>query len=324
MYRVVSVTTETSENDGLLTEAAPPAPVHDDYGVSDGRWLKIDWRERLHEVTVHSALGENRVSYVDQGEGPPILLVHGLGGSWRNWLENIPFLSDSHRVVALDLPGFGLSPMPEEPISMAAYGDLVLNFADAVGLGPETYLIGHSMGGFISTEAVTTSPHRFSRVSLVSAAGISFATISGYRKSVTAAVVKMMIPIAAARMRRNMGRKRLRTASFAGVIAHPSMIGPEILWELGSYATLHSPALYEAAYALGGYDNRESLNQIEIPVQVVWGQQDRLVPVGAAYSYERRIPDAELSLVDDCGHMVQLERPARFNSEIIRFSTNTG
>ena len=314
------MTEVASDNDGLLAETPTPAPVHDDYGVSDGRWLKINWAERIRQVTVSSALGETPVSYVDQGEGPPVLLVHGLGGSWRNWLENIPFLSDRHRVVALDLPGFGLSPMPDEAISMAAYGDLILNFADRVDLGPDTYLVGHSMGGFISTEAVTSDPGRFSRISLVSAAGISFATISGYRKSVTAAVVKMMIPVAAARMKRNLGRKRLRTASFAGVIAHPSMIGPEILWELGSYATLHSPALYEAAYALGGYDNRDALSEIEVPTQVVWGQQDRLVPVGAAYSYEKRIRDAELSLVDDCGHMVQLERPGRFNSEISRFS----
>jgi pimeloyl-ACP methyl ester carboxylesterase len=308
------------DNDGLLTENPPPAPVHDDYGVSDGRWLEIDWSTRIREVTVDSALGRTPVSYVDQGEGPPILLVHGLGGSWRNWLENIPFLSDSHRVVALDLPGFGLSPMPQEELSMAAYGDLVLKFADAVGLGPETFLVGHSMGGFISTEAVTTEPERFSRLSLVSAAGISFARISGPRKSVTAVIVKAMIPIAASRAERNLTRKRLRTASFAGVIAHPSMIGHEILWELGTYAALRSPALFAAAYALGGYDNRESLGQIEIPTQIVWGQQDRLVPVGAAYSYARRIADSELSLVDDCGHMVQLERPARFNGELSRFT----
>ena len=318
------MTDGVTENEGLLTDNSPPPPVHDDYGVSDGRWLKINWGERIRNVTITSALGETPVSYVDQGEGPPILLVHGLGGSWRNWLENIPFLSDAHRVVALDLPGFGLSPMPSEPISMPAYGDLILSFADAVGLGPETYLVGHSMGGFISTEAVTSDPDRFSKISLVSAAGISFARISGYRKSVTGAVVKMMIPIAAARMQRNMGRKRLRAASFAGVISHPSMIGSEILWELGSFATIHAPALYEAAYALGGYDNRESLAGIEIPTQIVWGQQDRLVPVGAAYSYERRIRDSELSLIDDCGHMVQLERPARFNGEISRFSEKTG
>jgi len=308
-----------NEAEGLVIPPEPPAPVHDDYGISDGRWLKINWAERIRTVTVSSALGETPVSYVDQGEGPPVLLVHGLGGSWRNWLENIPFLSDSHRVVALDLPGFGLSPMPGGPISMAAYGELILRFSDAVGLGPETRLVGHSMGGFISTEALTTEPGRFSRLSLISAAGISFATITGYRKSVTAAVVKMMIPLAAGRIRRNMSRKRLRTASFVGVIAHPSMIGPEILWELGYYATLKSPALYEAAYALGGYDNRKSLGRIDIPTQIIWGQQDRLVPVGAAYSYAKRVENSELSLVDDCGHMVQLERPARFNGELSRF-----
>ncbi|MCB0857001.1 MAG: alpha/beta fold hydrolase [Solirubrobacterales bacterium] len=313
-----------SDNDGLLNEAPPPAPVHDDYGVSDGRWLEINWAERIREVTVDSVLGRTPVSYVDQGEGPPILLVHGLGGSWRNWLENIPALSDDHRVVALDLPGFGLSPMPEGEISMPAFGDFLLSFVDAVGLGPETFLVGHSMGGFISTEAVTSRPERFARMSLVSAAGISFARISGTRKSVTAVIVKAMIPIAASRAERNLSRKRLRTASFAGVIAHPSMIGHEILWELGTYAALRSPALFPAAYALGGYDNREALSDIEIPTQIVWGQQDRLVPVGAAYSYARRIRDSELSLVDDCGHMVQMERPARFNSEISRFGSEAG
>lgn len=311
-----------AENDGLMNESAPPAPVHDDYGVSDGRWLEINWAERIREVTVTSQLGTTPVSYVDQGEGPPILLCHGLGGSWRNWLENIPFLADNHRVVALDLPGFGLSPMPDEPISMVAYGDLLLKFADAVGLGPETYLVGHSMGGFISTEALYLSPDRFSRLSLVSAAGVSFATMSPYRKSATAAIVKMMIPVAASRIERSLGRKRLRAASFAGVIAHPGMIGLEILWELGYYATVRSPALYEAAYALAGYDNREGLSRISIPTQIVWGQQDRLVPVGAAYDYARRIADSELSLIDDCGHMVQLERPARFNGEISRFAAS--
>ncbi|MBN8867489.1 MAG: alpha/beta fold hydrolase [Solirubrobacterales bacterium] len=311
-----------TDSEGLIMEQEPPAPVHDDYGVSDGRWLEIDWSRRIREVTITSELGTTPVSYVEMGEGSPILLVHGLGGSWRNWLENIPFLSDEHRVVALDLPGFGLSPMPKEPISMPAYGDLVLRFADAVGLGPDTYLIGHSMGGFISTEALTAEPARFDRLSLVSAAGISFATMTGTRKSVTAAIVKMMIPVAAGRMERNLGRKRLRAASFAGVIAHPSLIGREMLWELGNYATLRSPALFEAAYALGGYDSRDCLSQIAVPTQIVWGQQDRLVPVGAAHSYARRIPDSELSLIDDCGHMVQLERPARFNGEISRFAAS--
>lgn len=298
--------------------ADPPLPVHDDYGVSDGEWLRIDWREQLKSVTVESELGETEVNYVELGEGPPVFFVHGLGGSWRNWLENIPALARKHRVVALDLPGFGTSPMPPEAISIGAYGNLIVKFADAISLGKETALVGHSMGGFIATEAVIAAPERFSSLTLVAAAGITFATIPQTRKEITKLAMRMMMPIAASRLERNMGRKRLRSASFKGVIAHPSMIGREILWELGSYG-IKAPGILQAAYALAGYDTRERLKEITVPTMVVWGNQDRLVPVAAAYAYERRIPSSELNLIEDAGHMVQMERPGRFNRTLEDF-----
>ncbi|MFA9401395.1 MAG: alpha/beta fold hydrolase, partial [Acidobacteriota bacterium] len=90
----------------------PTGPALDDYGRSDGEWLKIDWSDHLGETVVQSRLGSTRVDYVELGEGSPVLIVHGLGGSWRNWLENLPSLARNHRVIALDLPGFGSSPMP--------------------------------------------------------------------------------------------------------------------------------------------------------------------------------------------------------------------
>jgi len=147
------------------SQAAPPA---DDYAVSDGEWLRIDWAEHLRESTVDSVLGETPVSYVELGQGPPVLLVHGLSGSWRNWLENIPYLARRHRVVALDLPGFGASRMPEYPSSIKSYGNFLVKFADGLGLGDGTALIGHSMGGFISTEAtiLVTDARRGSRNNL--------------------------------------------------------------------------------------------------------------------------------------------------------------
>jgi pimeloyl-ACP methyl ester carboxylesterase len=291
---------------------SPPPPIHDDYGVSDGEWLRIDWREHLRSVMVDSALGETEVSYVELGEGPAVLFVHGLGGSWRNWLENIPAFAKNHRVVALDLPGFGASPLPPLPLSMRAYGDLIVKFADALDLDRETALVGHSMGGFISTEAVIEAPERFSSLTLVAAAGITFATIPQTRKELTRTALKLVLPLAQSRLERNMGRRRLRAASFKGVIAHPSMVSREILWELGSYG-VKSPGLLQAAYALAGYDTRDRLSEITLPTMVIWGNRDRLVPVAAAYSYERRIPNSELHLIDDTGHMVQLERPASFN-----------
>lgn len=309
-----------SDHDSLIEASLPepPAPIHDDYGDSDGEWLKMNWAEHLREVTVSSELGSTPVSYVELGEGPPVLFVHGLGGSWRNWLENIPYFARNHRVVALDLPGFGLSPAPPEPITIRGFGDLLVEFTKAVGLTDDTALVGHSMGGFIATESVINSPGHFSNLTLVSAAGVTFATMREFRKTIAGLAVRLMMPIAANRIERNLGRSRLRSASFAGVIAHPSMISREMLWELGSYA-VNSPSLIEAAYALAGYDTRERLAEITIPTLIVWGQQDRLVPVGAAHDYASRIPESKLSLIHDCGHMVQLERPARFNSEVSRF-----
>ncbi len=298
--------------------AEPPQPVHDDYGVSDGEWLRVDWSEYHRSVTVESELGRTKVNYVELGEGPPVFFVHGLGGSWRNWLENIPALARNHRVVALDLPGFGTSPMPPEPISIHAFGDLIVKFADEIGLGPETALVGHSMGGFISTEAVIEAPERFSSLTLVAAAGITFANFPQTRKQIAKIAIRMMMPIAVGQLERNMGRKRLRAASFKGVIAHPSMVGREILWELGSYG-VKSPGMLQAAYSLAGYDTRERLKEITLPTMVVWGDRDRLVPVSAAYSYERRIPNSELNLVEDTGHMVQMERPGRFNRTLEDF-----
>lgn len=300
------------------TPDQPPPPEHDDYGVSDGEWLRISWNEYMHSVSVDSALGETEVSYVEIGEGPAVLFVHGLGGSWRNWLENIPAFARNHRVVALDLPGFGLSPMPPNPLTMKAYGELVVNFADRLGLDRKTALVGHSMGGFIATEAVIDSPERFSSLTLVAAAGITFATYPQTRKELTRTAIRVMLPIVTNGLERNLGRKRIRTASFSGVIAHPGMMSREILWELGTYA-VKSPGLLQAAYALAGYDTRDRLPEIKLPTMVIWGEQDRLVPVGAAYSYRKRIPGSELHLIDDTGHMVQMERPQHFNRLVADF-----
>jgi len=297
------------------SQAASPA---DDYAVSDGEWLRIDWAEHLRESTVDSVLGETPVSYVELGQGPPILLVHGLSGSWRNWLENIPYLARRHRVVALDLPGFGASRMPEYPISIKSYGNFLVKFADGLGLGDGTALIGHSMGGFISTEATILAPERFSSLTLVAAAGITYATMRRSQKDMVRPIVEMMMPVAADSLERNFGRSRLRAAQFAGVFAHPERIRREMLWELGSYA-VRAPATLQAAYELAGYDTRDRLSEISLPTLLIWGNKDLLVPVAAAFSYQKRIPQAELALLDDTGHMIQMERPGRFNHDVEEF-----
>ena len=109
---------------------ATPSDGPDPYGEPDPAWLRIDWSEHLRSVEA----GDTRVDCAEIGEGPPILFVHGLGGCWQNWLENMPALAElGHRAIAVDLPGFGSSPMPPWEISIPAYGRFLDAFCPRAG-----------------------------------------------------------------------------------------------------------------------------------------------------------------------------------------------
>ncbi len=128
--------------------------MRDDYGNPDPDWLKLDWRPHLHRVE----LPGGEVNYAEIGEGEPIVFVHGISGSWQNWLENLPHFGRTHRAIALDLPGFGASPMPSWPIDMPAYGRLLHDFCEKLGVGSGATLVGNSMGGLVAAEAVLSAP----------------------------------------------------------------------------------------------------------------------------------------------------------------------
>src|SRR3954452_9784026 len=153
---------------------ATPADGPDPYGNPDPEWLRIDWSKHRHQIDVVGA----KVNYVEMGEGPPLLFIHGLSGAWQNFLENIPHFARTHRVVALDLPGFGSSPMPPWEVSVPAYGRVVRDFCERLGIG-RCSLVGHSMGGFIATEVAITDPERVDDLTLISAAGITRARAPG-------------------------------------------------------------------------------------------------------------------------------------------------
>jgi pimeloyl-ACP methyl ester carboxylesterase len=101
-----------------------PAEGPDPYGNPDPEWMRLDWRDHLRRVAVAPQLDGERPTEVNYVDLPPldpksattVLFIHGLSGSWQNWLENLPHFARTHRVVALDLPGFGHSPLPPWPI----------------------------------------------------------------------------------------------------------------------------------------------------------------------------------------------------------------
>jgi pimeloyl-ACP methyl ester carboxylesterase len=279
-----------------------------DYGNPEPEWQRIDWGAARRRVELPGA----EVNYVELGEGEPILFVHGISGCWQNWLENLPHFAGTNRVIALDLPGFGSSPMPAWDIDMPAYGRLLHDFCEKLGIDRAT-LVGNSMGGFIAVEAVTTMPGRFDRLVLVSAAGIMNTWNPQLRATVTAWAWKEFGPRLAGRGRAIVGRPRSRELVFRAFVRYPRRLRDDLLLAQMEGGLKRAEGFGDALQALIAHDIRERLGTIEMPTMIVWGLADQVIPVAAAVSYHRRIPESRLEIFERTGHVPQLERPLRFN-----------
>jgi pimeloyl-ACP methyl ester carboxylesterase len=288
-----------------------------DYGPT-GRspWLDVDWRSHQRWVAVDG----RRVNVVELGSGPPIVFVHGLSGSWQNWLEQLPVLARDHRVVAFDLPGFGASEMPADSISISGYG----RWLDALcsELGIETAaVVGNSMGGFIGAELAIAFPARVERLELVSAAGL---TVEHQRDERVLAVLQTLDKRLAAyaawlgtRSAALARRPRARRMIFGLVTHRPELLPAPLIAE--QIRGSGKPGFVPALDALTSYPIRDRLPEIGCPSLIVWGTEDKLVPVRDADEFARLIPNARKVVWPQTGHMAMLERPAAFNRLLAAF-----
>jgi pimeloyl-ACP methyl ester carboxylesterase len=296
----------------------PPDPTPSDgpdpYGDPEPEWLNVDWREHLHQIEIDGAL----VNYCDIGEaGEPIVFVHGLAGCWQNWLENMPHFARAHRVVALDLPGFGASPMPPWEISIPNYGGLLSHFCEALNLH-ESALVGNSMGGFIAAEVAIAEPDWVDRLVLVSAAGISHARMRREPAEVLARMTAAATPLILRIREQGIRRWRVRYAMFRNIFHAPHRLRPELLWEFFVHA-MGSEGFVSASVELIGYDFHDRLERIRVPTLIVWGRNDHVIPSSDALEYDRLLADSRLEILDRCGHVPMAERPVRFNRLLERF-----
>lgn len=295
----------------------PRLAAGSDYGNPDPEWPRVQWRRHLHRVELPGA----SVDYVEIGEGEPIVFVHGIAGCWRNWLENLPQFGRGRRAIALDLPGFGGSPMPSWEIDIPAYGRLLHDFCEKLGVEGGT-VVGNSMGGQIAAEAVTAGPARFERLALVSAAGIVNTWKPEARAAALAYAWKTLAPTVAGLAREVVSRPRSRQLALGTFMRYPNRLRPDLLWEQVAGGA-DCPGFGDALGASIEHDFRERLGAIEMPTMVVWGLSDRVIPVAAALSYHRRIPHSRLEIFERTGHLPMLERPDRFNALLGEFLTET-
>ncbi len=289
----------------------------DDYGVpGEPAWPETDWREHLRTTEL---LG-SRVNYVDLGQGPPVLFVHGLSGCWQNWLENMPYFAQRHRVVALDLPGFGRSPMPSEKVTIPFYGQFVNAFLDRLEI-PSASVIGNSLGGFVAVDLAINHPSRVNRLALVSAAGVAELPRRATPSQMMRAA-RWTQPLTNATLKRAdflVRRPRGRRALLGMVCRYPEKLTPQMCVEmlLGAGKPAFAPALESALT----YDLKYRLGEILAPTLIVWGRNDMVVPVSSAHRYEKLLVSAksEKVILDRTGHVAMIERPRTFNRLVDEF-----
>ena len=271
-------------------------------------WRTIDWPAHEHTEDVGGA----RVTYADMGSGdPPVVFVHGLGGRWRNWLENIPAIAEHRRVLAVDLPGFGGSDMPAEAVSITGYARVVDQLCERLGLGPVA-VVGNSMGGFVAAEMALRHPERVERLVLVSAAGMVPTRQERWRAVPALWAASRLDERFAAANRHVAARPRLRRHLLRLNTHDPAALKADLVF----HGLLEGarPAMRQALKASLGYMSHEwgeKLRQIECPTAVVWGEHDALIPLRHAREYVRRIPHAEAITIADAGHLPMVEQTGR-------------
>jgi pimeloyl-ACP methyl ester carboxylesterase len=280
-------------------------------GENQAPWVAIDWSKHQRWVQVQG----QPVNVIDIGSGEPVLFIHGLGGSWPNWLEQLPVFSQSRRAIAFDLPGFGGSPMPREPISIEGYARVVAELMDALQI-PSAPIVGNSMGGEITAELAIGDPHRVQRMVLVSPAGLSTAAL----KQRLGLIRSVYPPINAfagwigGNADQFVRRPRLRSAALATVAAKPRRIAAEFAAE--QIRGMGKPGFLPALEAISAHSQtlRERLHQISCPTLVLWGDEDPVVPARDADGFAEHIDGARKIVWPETGHVAMFERAAEFNA----------
>ena len=249
--------------------------------------------------------GGKRIRYLRQGEGegPPVLLIHGYGGDLNNWLFNQPALAERHTTYALDLPGHGGSTKEVGEGDVATMAQAVLDLMAAEGIG-RAHLVGHSMGGAVALSLALDAPDKAASATLVCPAGlgaeIGMAYIDGF---IAASRAKKLEPV------------------LQMLVANPDLVTREMIEDILKYKRLDGvdAALKQMRAGMfpGGRQGlvlRERLAAgTSVPIQVIWGRQDQVVPP----AHGEGLPAAvKVSPLEGAGHLAHMEKAHEVNALI--------
>jgi pimeloyl-ACP methyl ester carboxylesterase len=265
--------------------------------------------------------------YTVAGGGPAVVLVHGLGGFAESWRRNVEPLGRRFRVYALDLPGFGGSAKPPGVYDLPFFASALGGFLDALGLGQVT-LVGHSLGGGVAVTYALIHPGRVERLALLAALvpGGTFRTAPIYRLLTRRGLGELLAlcgcaPIYRAALARCFHRSpdldpRALRAEIDFLVtwnARARTSWPARAAYLATVRGLHGDLEHRAA------DYRRALATLDLPVLLIHGRQDPVVPSGHCREVAAAIGRADVRWVEGCGHFPQIEHADAVNEWLVEF-----
>ena len=278
----------------------------------------------MKRITLHS----HQLCYVDAGDGPPIVFVHGLMSSSGNWAAQVDRLADRHRVVAPDLFGHGDSAKPSGDYSLSAHAATLRDLFDGLDIRSAT-VVGHSLGGGIALQMAYLFPDRVDALVLVSSGGLG-RELNPLLRAATLPGSELVLPVIASGWVHGIGDTALRLWSKVGLPAiSPS--SDEAWQRLSSLADgetrraflatsrsvidVHGQTV-SAQNRLSGFASRPSM--------LVWGEKDRMIPSSHVHAARRELPATRVEMFARSGHFPHLDEPDRFARVLDDFMRSAG
>jgi pimeloyl-ACP methyl ester carboxylesterase len=247
------------------------------------------------------------VAYRRVGVGPPVVFVHGAAEDGRAWQPQLAALADEFTVVAWDEPGAGRSSNLPAEFGLTDYARCLAALIDGLALG-RAHVAGLSWGGTVVLELYRHHPELVATLILVD-------TYAGWKGSLPEEEVRARVAGALESIATPAASFDL---TFSGLFAGdpPAEFVP-LLEEMAG--AVRPQPLRKLLFVMAEADQRDILPQIAVPTLLIWGEDDVRSPLSVAREFEQAIPDAQLVVIPDCGHVSNLEQPGQFNNAVREF-----
>ncbi|MEV4544604.1 alpha/beta fold hydrolase [Micromonospora echinaurantiaca] len=270
----------------------------------------------------HVTVDGRRVRHRVDGDGPPVVLLHGIGRSLRDFTEQHELLADRYRVHSLDLPGYGGSLPMAEPYTLPALARFVGRYLDAVGVEAPAHLVGNSLGGAIAMRLAVAEPARVASLALVNSAGFGREVTMMLRLLALRPLGRLLLRPSRAAARRT-ERALFHDAAFATAerVAYALEVARQPYAARVLLETAHSLGTFRGVSPQWREELLTELARLDVPTLVVWGDRDLILPAAHLEAARTRLPHARTHLFTNCGHMPQIECAEEFSRLLVDFWT---